>query len=190
MVKGLEERYRFWEVPRKLVEFDSTRGMHFQHGSFKEITIDKLTLYENGAACESSDGDTSQLEDFIDDALTWAGKTFKVDTARFKKGPRMFLSNVIVQADVGLGEKFQALAGIGAKVAQAMRSYGLQAPDYQVSSITLNGDYTGIGGLRPGVFSFERRVGEPYSSGLYFSSAPLRTPDHMRLLDEIEAVLA
>ena len=36
---------------------------------------------------------------------------------------------------------------------------------------------------------FDRRIGKPYESGLYFSSAPLRSVDHLRLLDRLEGIL-
>jgi hypothetical protein len=35
-------------------------------------------------------------------------------------------------------------------------------------------------------FLIERRAGEPYSKNRYFSSAPLRTIDHVRVLEQIE----
>jgi hypothetical protein len=39
---------------------------------------------------------------------------------------------------------------------------------------------------RPPEFSFERRAGVIYASNEYFSSAPLRTADHIRILHELE----
>jgi hypothetical protein len=39
-------------------------------------------------------------------------------------------------------------------------------------------------------FVFERRAGEAYSSNVYFSSAPLQTKDHLKLLDSLELLLS
>ena len=43
--------------------------------------------------------------------------------------------------------------------------------------------------LNPGFFSIERRAEVPFSEDTYFSQAPLRTTEHLELIQEFEAAL-
>jgi len=43
---------------------------------------------------------------------------------------------------------------------------------------------------KPMAFAFERRDGHPFDEALYFSSAPLKTQDHLNCLDDLEKMLA
>ena len=161
----------------------------FQHGNFKDLTIEKLTVYENGALCQSDNATTAQIEEFMDDALQWSHDAFGVDLARFKRGPRAYTSSLVLKADFQLGERFAAFASFGKAIGDVLRSYGQQAPDFQVGTIGFHGDYTKMPIPQAGSFVFERRAANPYSSGLYFSSAPVRTEDHMNLLNALESAL-
>jgi hypothetical protein len=43
--------------------------------------------------------------------------------------------------------------------------------------------------ITPGVFSIERRADSPFSEKTYFSNAPLRTSEHIAILQEFESAL-
>jgi hypothetical protein len=41
---------------------------------------------------------------------------------------------------------------------------------------------------RPNRFTLERRIGLPFSANVFFSQAPLKSGDHLALLEALEAL--
>jgi hypothetical protein len=42
---------------------------------------------------------------------------------------------------------------------------------------------------KPSTFSFQRRAGDPFGDNRYWSQAPLPTDEHLKLLNDFEAIL-
>ena len=67
---------------------------------------------------------------------------------------------------------------------------GLRLNHIQLGGIGLHNDVPDGGMYKTSKFIFERREGEPFSRNLYFSTAPLRTKDHLELLALLEKAFA
>jgi hypothetical protein len=52
--------------------------------------------------------------------------------------------------------------------------------------IAFSADYSLIPGMKPAPFRLERRAGLGFDTNLYVSQAPLRTADHIKLLEQLE----
>src|SRR6266851_9266388 len=71
LIKAVQDRYGFVEVPQKVAELDFNAGVTFLHGYFKDSLITKFQVYNNGLACEAA-ADNRYCAEFLDEILDWA----------------------------------------------------------------------------------------------------------------------
>ncbi len=203
LVDGFKERYGFLEAPTSLQEFDPSKGITFRHGKFKigerilpdgriyeEIVIDSFQIFSDGFVV----GTQSFAEDadlFLNDVIGWAFKAFGSTIIEGSPIQYAYNSHIEVSFLKSLTPLFDKISTLNKRVTSALTSYGsITPPSYQIAGFSLHCDLTNMAPPRPGAFTFERRAQEPYSSNLYFSSAPLKTEDHLKLLEELEKTLS
>ena len=185
LVRAFEEKYGFLESPKTVADFDVSKGITFLHGFFENrVVIEKAVLYYNGIVIETK-STTDDCVSIIADIIAWANQNanfiFEVDLAM----PKLYLSHFEVEVGInlqGISKKFQMLSDT---IDKCMISYGEVGRKYKCSSLTFQLD-PASGGPTP--FKFERRAHQPFGSNLYFSSAPLRTQDHLDLLELLEGL--
>jgi hypothetical protein len=188
LVKGLQDRYKFMEIPRLVGDYDLQRGMTFLKGTyFGKFVIEKFQIYNNGILCEAKIA-TESVDEFLDDATRWA--TSELGLLTNYGGTTPYLSNIEIESELDIAENFGKFSSLGKTIANFVRSNGLTTPDYSVSEITLHSDTWLTGTPRAVAFTFGRRHGHAHADNLYFSSAPLKTKDHLKVLDELESILA
>jgi hypothetical protein len=73
---------------------------------------------------------------------------------------------------------------------EMIRAYGINTKNFEISGITINADNEAFPAPKPIAFSFERRTGKPYNSGFFFSTASLKTSDHLSILGHLEDIFA
>jgi len=190
LVRSFEGRYGFFQGPRTVAEFNTQSGITFLRGQFRQgWFIDKFQLFPQGALVEAK-VPTKEIEAFLDDASEWVREKFHLEEAAITPISRFYLSQVEVEVDVALGRELAQFDSVGKQVAEMLRSYGQPVLDFEVADITLRPDAYKIPGAQPGAaFMFMRRDKQPFESRLYFSSAPLSTPDHMLVLNKLESIL-
>lgn len=203
LVTGFKERYGFLETPISLQEYDATKGITFQHGKFQvpprnlpdgraynEIVIESFQIFNDGLVV----GTKAFAEDadlFLDDVIQWAKSKYRASIFEHTPMKCAYNSNLEVSCSKPLTTLIDKISRLNKQVTTAITSYGSTTPpSFQISGFTLHCDLTSIEPPRPSAFTFERRAGEPYSSNLYFSTAPLKTEDHLKLLEELEKVLS
>lgn len=190
LVKGLAARYKFLEVPKTLREHDIKTGVTFLHGIYKKnIIIDKVQIFPDGVVCESKT-DSENCDEFLDEALEWASKEFKFSLEELENSNRIYLSTLEIESEVNINLVFTKFNEIGKSLTAFLKSYGQEVPIFEGSHIAMHCDTSKLSGIKPTLFSFERRTEHPYDSGVYFSSAPLKTADHLKILNELEKILA
>ena len=192
-VQALKDRYGFVQVPTVLQDFDLTKGITLSHGRFvinsssqqREIVIYQLQIYDDGVVV-STQADIDDANLFVDDFINWSIKAYgsKID-------PRIpiqsfYNSHVEFHSDISLDDFFPGSSEIGKGIVGALESYGQKPLPFQVSSVSLYIDTTQTKAVIPGSFTLARREKVPFSTNLYFSSAPLKTKDHLALLGKIE----
>lgn len=182
LIRGLQDRYGFVQVPASVAELDFTKGVSFFRGYYKGEIIEKLQIYQNGLLCEAV-ADNSICDEFLSEVLNWATTEHKIPVS--ETGVKAYLSQIEVTSDVDIGKVFK-VGHIGTLLAATLKGYGQPAGSYAVNGIRMHYDSMTMPVPRAPEFVFERRAGEVYSSDVYFSSAPLRTKDHMHALSEFE----
>ena len=186
LIRGLQDRYGFVQVPLTVAELDFTKGVTFLRGYYKGSIIEKLQVYENGLLCDAV-ADNGICDEFMGDVLEWAATEHKIPVK--ETGVKAFVSQVEVITGIDVGAAFSMINSIGSLLAGALKSYGQTASDYNVNGIKMHYDSMTMPVPRPPEFVFERRAGQLYSTNEFFSSAPLRTTDHMHVLAELEKLL-
>lgn len=176
------ERYSFVEGPKTVQEFDLQRGMAFRHGYFKGNVIDNLHVYTNGMFAEGKH-DTKVSDDFLDDLEQWAGEALGLVLAD-QSGGRIYMSQLVVEMAVDLTAVLAPVQNL-AKQISAMLNSAADMPA-EVSGFHITTDPAAGAGW---VYRLERRAGVAFDANLYFSSAPLRTDNHIMLLERMERAL-
>jgi hypothetical protein len=187
LARAMESRYGFLEGPRTVADFSLERGVTFLHGFYhREFVIDKLSIFQTGLVAESKTP-TERCDEFLDDVVAWA-RQMGISAEPFESAPG-YVSHLEVISDSSL-ETIDKLTPIAAQLTAILRSYGYPVVKFEVSSASVHTDLTNAPYPKPLAFSFARRDEQPYPSNIYFSTAPLRTTDHMIVLETLDEILS
>ncbi|HEV7601762.1 MAG TPA: hypothetical protein VGO49_16095 [Bradyrhizobium sp.] len=184
LIRAMQDRYGFVQVPQKVAELDFNAGVNFLQGYFKDIVIDKFQVYNNGLLCEAA-ADNEVCAEFLDEVLTWASKEFNLP---LKPRMKAFQSKIEAFSTKDIGRTFANFNEVGALITRLLEGYGLNAPPYVIWGLALQHEPQKDVPSNPS-FEFARRAEQPFDSGIYYSSAPLRTQDHLQVLNLLEQVL-
>lgn len=202
VVTAFRERYGFIEAPSTVAEYqaDATKGVTFKHGKFRvgtrqtaqgriseEIVIDSLHIFNDGLIANTK----SFVEDadlFLDDVIKWSIKSFGYSILEDPPIRHAYTSQVEVSFPKSLVSLFDELKGLNDQITTALAMYGNAPPSYSISGFSLHCDTTKLLPPIPTAFTFERRAQHPFTSNLYFSTAPLKTTDHIKVLEELEKI--
>lgn len=187
LIRALEERYGFWESPKTVADYDMTKGVSFLHGFFnRRFVIDRFQVYTNGVVAEAKMS-TEAIDEFLDDVIQWAQTEVGLNVTDESKG-RAYNSNIEVFSEMNFTNLFPQFSMIGERITLMVKSYGVNTNNFEFSGVRLNTNNDMLPAPKPLAFSFERREGNPYDSGLFFSSASLKTSDHISILSELESI--
>jgi hypothetical protein len=187
MIPMLKERFAFQFVPTKPEEFQQAEGIEFKSGFFEGQLIANMTLYNDGIKVDLHSS-TEEAQVFLRKTLQWladnAGITYREGILR-RWG---FLSQLTYQSNVDLDLVNPALQEVGHETSLVVNERTGLDVQYRTNQIFLNFDRAY---KDPPVapFSIERRAKQPFEDGKYFSSAPLQTKDHIRILEKFESSL-
>jgi hypothetical protein len=184
LIRELQDRYGFVQVPHKVADLDFTAGVNFLQGYFKDIVIDKFQVYNNGLLCEAA-ADNQQCAEFLDEVLEWAPPHFNVSVRPRWKA---FQSKLEISSSKDIRNSFAKFAGVGAAITRLLESYGSNAPPYVFWGLALQHESQKDLPSNPS-FEFARRAEQPFDAGIYYSTAPLRTQDHLQVLNLLEEIL-
>lgn len=188
VIKPLVDQYKFVKVPQTLEEFDDTKGITFRHGKFssrgREIVIDSFQVYNNGLVVDTRE-DTENADRFIDDVIEWGMKTFGLVVPE-QLIEKAYLSNLEISLDTPLATYIPIAQQLTGEISRYLTEYGLKHEPFETVSFALNFDRISIPNSILTNFTIQRREGIPFNSGLYFSTAPLKTKDHIALLQKME----
>ena len=193
-VHAMEERYGFIQVPKTLAEYDETKGVNFRHGKFtvirqrkkNEIVIDALSIYSDGLLAEARSY-TDDTDSFLDDVVAWGTKEFALIVPPDQKIENYYISNLEISLDSDLHDFFSAASLVAKQLSGCLTNYGTKFGPFDTTSFTMNFDRKEHMPSILSNFTLQRREGVPFSSRLYFSSAPLKTEDHMSLLQVLDS---
>lgn len=189
LIQAMIDRYKFGIGPKELTEAIKS-GVKFEHGKLVSDDDTKLikefSIYTDGLIVETSDTDTADL--VLDDFFAWATNTFKL-RERQNQVQRTYTSAVIIEFAKEIEPALGKLEKVVGMLSAALKdSYGWDYK-YNVSRLAYSVDPEEIPHLRNTQFVLERRINVNYSENRYYSIAPIRTRDHLKLLTAIETEL-
>jgi hypothetical protein len=190
----LKNRYHFASYPEVFTETEATKksGYVFGNGSFKygdATTSVALTVHSDGLigdTISSTDATDAFLQDVLEGVKTDFGLSY--DPAMVWQRAHISELNVRCERD---------LKGLGPKVAQleeclnaALRrnESAARRDTFRLDGITFRADWQSSNKMPP--FTFESRVNMPFAENRYYSQAPLRTGEHLGLLEKLEHILS
>ena len=188
-VAALKERYGFVKTPETLEDLQTREGVTFSHAKFGDCVIEHLKIYNNGVLAQTK-ASVEDAEAFLNDLLQLGQEKFDLTISEFQPAQWAYDSHIVVHLEIDVEKHLNFMRGIGRRLGSILNSYGTDTEAYVPTGVTLHADTLEYTGLKPPGFTLERKAGSPFSSNLYFSGAPLRTADHVSLLEEIEELLS
>lgn len=180
-VSAIHERYSFQGLPTA-AEILEGEVLHFRHGHFDGNAFD-LSIYNDGVIVKSA-SNTAFLEQVLEDVLGWAIAELGFVETTVQPKQVFFESSVVISMDLGV--RSEILTKIAGRLANYQKQYGLRGSNFELAGVAIASDNTAYVGRKPTGFTIARRANVPFSSGIYYSSAPLKTDDHLDLLQAIE----
>ncbi len=143
-----------------------------------------FSIFNDGLVADTrSSTDDSEL--FLKEVFNWGSKEFGIQLPAAIT--RQYLSEFNFELDHPLSSINPKLAAIGKKLGEKIGDENIDA--YEFSGISFGKQWTGSG-MRPQVpFRIERANNSLAKDNRFWTSAPLRTNDHMNLVDGIVALL-
>jgi hypothetical protein len=189
LIRAIVERYQFVAPPPNLADAIKS-GAKFEHGKFVHgdmtAVIKELAIYADGVIGGSFNTDLADL--ILDDFFAWATTTFKL---RERPGPvhRTYTSGVFVEFEKEIEPAIGKMATVCEMLSGALKSsYGWDYK-YNATRLAFAVDPMTTTQYRITNFILERKLQSPFSENRYYSVAPLRTSDHLKLLEMIEREL-
>ena len=183
----LVKRYAFTIIP-KVEQLEATK-VEFRQGIFNDAGIESFVIYNDGLVI-SSKSSTELLDAFLLDLTHWMEATFSLRKIETHNINRAYESTLLVRSGAKLLQALGALAPVQEIITKSLKAATGLESKFEPFGISLGADYTLIPGLKPINFRLERRGGLSFETNYYISQAPLRTPDHLKLLEKLEKLVA
>ncbi|MFZ1728034.1 MAG: hypothetical protein WBO29_16130 [Albidovulum sp.] len=181
----LTEKYAFVGAPKSLAEMKADR-IEFSHGYFEGSAIDRLEIYDDGIVI-SSRSSTDFIDRFLDDMLRWAVSELGISVVNNRTVNRVYESSLIIEADEKILTPLKALEETATLIqSHLLEASGMNVP-YYPSGYIIAADHSKNPQLKPALFRLERRFASEFELNQFYSIAPLRTPQHIGVLEKIEA---
>lgn len=188
VMQGIVERYGFLKMPEKMEDFlDEQKGIQFAYGRWEGTVINQLALYTHGIAVETA-ASTDISEKILHDVLNWGANTLDLNYHPNMIRRKAYVSGLVFSTDVPLNALHPKLRGIVRRLTGSVANSLGHAYPYEVTGIYFGYDTTHMKPNAP-IFTIERLADVPFAENKYFSTAPLPTNEHLKLLDDFEAAL-
>jgi hypothetical protein len=177
------ERYKFVTTP-KLEELFSDKTI-FQNGVFQGAAIDALEVYRDGVIIRGR-CDSDVLDAFLEDVIGWyMTKTGsrRIETRRVSTS---YESTLAVLGSDKMLRTLEPIKEICRGISAALEATNGTTAEYVPFGFSLAADDTINPGLKPIPFRLERQLGSEFDRNIFVSAAPLRTKDHVKLLQALD----
>jgi hypothetical protein len=190
LYQAVSDRYGFVARPQDL-NAAITSGAKFNHGRLitpnKTIMISEIGIYNDGVIIDSLN--TNDAEIILEDFISWTKNLLGLRD-EITKIPRTYSSLVTVEFDRPIETALRGTEILTGSLNTALKNaYGWDL-ETNILRFGINADPRSVPPLRNTHFFLERRIGRPYSENRYQSGAPLRTEEHLELLQTIETDLS
>jgi hypothetical protein len=189
---AIAQRYNFAKPPSHIFTRDeyAKNGIHFAVGQFAaegaKVNIGEFVIYTDGIVAISEK--THGADAFLSDLYDWLRDEmgFRVPVSGIK---RLYASTVIVDFEKpvsGLLGKFDEIAKLitsrAITIMPEVKPFQFSRLDLEIDKATLQGQ------IALPKFVLERRANAGFELERFFSTAPMKTPDHIEVLEELEVM--
>jgi len=193
LLAATAERYSFlkYTQPTELDPKDTTKPLVFTAGKFRKPSGEELQiefhLYQDGLVADTRSS-TDDSDMFIDDLLEWAIAEFGLVPSLTVS--RLYLSELWVHTDKLLALLNPKLQNLVNHINSMYNEYSGKPLVFDLAAIGIWNDRTVAPNGFFSPFRFEKAELTRFEENRYYSIAPLRTSDHLKILNELEAILA
>ena len=187
VMTAIAERCEFRKFPQEFGKKQEPAGAVFEIGKWNDQPINKLTIFNDGVVLDTS-SDTDDTDATLQQLLMWAKKEIGINYEPEMIHRKLFTSQLVVYSDMQLDSLHPILKELAAFISSDASQQFNQQLVYRSAGIILNTNNL-TSKFSPSVFSIERRIDVPDSDNKYFSTAPLRTSQHLSLLEKFEKAL-
>ncbi len=180
----LTKRYKFVDPPNKIEDLLINK-IEFKHGKFGDTGIENLSVYSDGISVASR-CNTKILEAFLEDLMDWAKETFEFEFVLTKNINKTYDSNIVVELDKQVLDFFEPIQVAANKVASKVNELSGIDVKLQPFGFSFAVDPAYPVPLKPIPFRIERLVSSDFGLNIFYSSASLKTDDHIEILEDIE----
>jgi len=184
-LKQIAGRYSFTRTPQTFAELDFQKGVELVDGKLDQIRIDRFTAYSNGMSVDtrsSTEDSEKVLKDFLEFMRTNYGAAVQIVR-------QFFVSQIVFRSDLQLSSLNPMLKPLAEHLSATVSADMKHSFAFEPSGLIIGADVSQTK-LSPGLFTLERRSEIPFSENMYFSSAPLRTAEHFKVLETLETSLS
>ena len=185
-INAFVERYSFLKRPTP-EDLLGDKGVVFELGRLGDVGIDKISLFDWGIAVDTS-ASTEASEGVLQDMLRWGAENFKLSNRPNLVTRRAYVSELVISSDVVLPTINPRLQDLGNRITELVTGYGSQSMPYEIVGVGWGFDASQSKQLIT-PFRVERLAEMPFSEKKYYSGAPLRTSDHIQVINDLEAAL-
>ena len=180
----LGSRYSFSIYPKSYEEL-SVEKIEFKHGQFEDSAIESLQIYSDGIVI-SAKSDTDIIESFFSELCEWLKDSLEVSFVRSHFVEKIYDSTLVFQTDKNILKPLNGLIEIADTIQSNLKENSGLDVRFEPFGWVLSADSTQNPALKPTNLRIERRVGVEFSINQYISAAPLKTKQHLSLLEKLE----
>lgn len=179
------ERYGFIKYPSLTDIGEDRKSIEFVHGQFEASAIDSFEIFPDGVFVRSK-SDTDYLERFFEDVKKFSVEVLQASFVKSQDVDKMYESSIIFKSKYNLFEPMSQYEEIYNMISTSLHKDTGAKTKYSPFGLSFHTDQETMPPLRPGPFRLERRVGVDFKFNQYYSVAPLRTQDHIALIESLE----
>jgi hypothetical protein len=188
----VQSRYAFVHAPTVPPQDKAQPMYRFEQGRLatdkKQYSISAFEIHPHGLVVQGTDTDAAEA--FFDDFFIFGAENLHIKKPE-REPTKIFLSAMVVEFAEDASRFLSKWKEISKVFSARLESiYGIKEPA-QLSRIALQPDPQSVPprlGALVNEFTIERRIYEPFSHQRFFTAAPLRTDDHIALLQKIEQI--
>ena len=159
--------------------------LEFFLGKFEETAVESLAVFNDGLVLRSR-SNTNFLDRFARDVFQFLKEDWGLSFVTTSTINMMYQSVIIVETDKDILAPLASTNFLSNQLQMRLsQTVGLDRP-FHPFGMTISTEDASLAGLKPSAFRIERRAGIEFNLNQYFCVAPLRTDDHIALLEEWE----
>lgn len=179
-------RYNFSSYPHSYEELSRDR-IDFKHGEFEGSAIESLEIYNDGIVI-SSKSDTNFIDNFFADFCHWIAEDLGLSMIKTHSIDMIYDSTLIFEAENKILKPLETISEIGQLIEKDLKENSNLEVIFEPFGWGLAADQTQNPALKPVSFRVERRIGTDYSLKQFISTAPLKTKQHIDILNKLETL--